>query len=283
MAATILDGKQVAAAVKAEVGSAVLGLDRAPGLATVLVGDDPASHSYVRGKRRDAAEVGIRSIHHDLDATTGQTELVDLLDSLNEDDDVDGILVQLPLPGHLDSQAIVERVDPAKDVDGLHPFNLGRLMLGRPGLRPCTPSGIMRLLDHYGIGIAGARVVVVGRSFLVGRPLVMMLSEKGVDATVSVAHSRTTDLSSVTSTADILIAAAGVPGLIGPEHVMEGATVVDVGVNRVGSGLVGDVQFEAVSQVAGAITPVPGGVGPMTRAMLLANTLRAAQARNAAT
>jgi methylenetetrahydrofolate dehydrogenase (NADP+)/methenyltetrahydrofolate cyclohydrolase len=283
MAATILDGKQVAAAVKAEVGSAVLGLDRAPGLATVLVGDDPASHSYVRGKRRDAAEVGIRSIHHELDASTGQTELVDLLDSLNEDDDVDGILVQLPLPGHLDSQAIVERVDPAKDVDGLHPFNLGKLMLGRPGLRPCTPSGIMRLLDHYGIGVAGARAVVVGRSFLVGRPLVMMLSEKGVDATVSVAHSRTRDLSSMTSEADILIAAAGVAGLIGPEHVMDGATVVDVGVNRVGSGLVGDVQFEAVSEVAGAITPVPGGVGPMTRAMLLANTLRAAQARNAAT
>jgi len=279
MSARILDGKVVAAAVKEEVAAAVAGLDYQPGLATVLVGDDPASHSYVRGKRRDAEEVGIRSIHHEPPATIIQDELLAVVESLNQDEDVDGILVQLPLPGDLDGEATVEHIDPAKDVDGLHPFSLGRLVLGRPGLRPCTPSGIMRILDHYGIETVGRRAVIVGRSFLVGRPLAMILSERGADATVSVAHSRTSDLASLTREADILVAAAGSPDLIRPDHVKPGATVIDVGVNRTDSGLVGDVDFDAVKDVAGAITPVPGGVGPMTRAMLLVNTIRAAQAR----
>ncbi len=278
----ILDGKQVAQAVKDEVAAAVAGLDYQPGLATILVGDDPASHSYVKGKRRDAEQVGINSIHHEVDASVTQDEVIELVRSLNADEAVDGILVQLPLPGSLDSEAAVEAIDPAKDVDGLHPFSLGMLMLGRPGLRPCTPSGVLRILDHYGIETTGTRAVIVGRSFLVGRPLAMMLSERGADSTVSVAHSRTEDLPSVTREADILIAAAGSPGLIGAEHVRPGATVIDVGVNRTDAGLVGDVDFDAVVDIAGAITPVPGGVGPMTRAMLLVNTLRAAESRRAA-
>ena len=277
----VLDGKAVAQAVKDEVAEAVSTLDYVPGLATVLVGDDPASHSYVRGKRRDAEQVGVRSIHHELAASTSQETLISLIASLNDDDDVDGILVQLPLPGDLDGETAVEAIDPAKDVDGLHPFNLGKLLLGEPGLRPCTPSGVLRILDHYGIETAGTRTVIVGRSFLVGRPLAMLLSEKGVDATVSLAHSRTPDLAELTREADILVAAAGAPGLIGADHVKPGATVIDVGVNRTDQGLVGDVDFDAVVEVAGAITPVPGGVGPMTRAMLLSNTLRAAEARRA--
>ena len=279
MGAVILDGKLVAAAVKSEVAESVAGLGYQPGLATVLVGDDPASHAYVRGKRRDAEDVGIISRHHELTAGTSQQELVELIQSLNADGEVDGILVQLPLPGGLDSEAVVEAIDPAKDVDGLHPHNLGLLVLDRPGLRPCTPSGIMRILDHYDIGVSGARVVIVGRSFLVGRPLALMLAARGVDATVAVAHSRTHDLASVTREADILVAAVGVAGMIGADHVKPGATVVDVGINRTDSGLVGDVDYDAVAEVAGAITPVPGGVGPMTRAMLLVNTLRAAEAR----
>lgn len=279
MAARILDGKVVAQSVKDEVRAAVEDLPYQPGLATVLVGDDPASHSYVRGKRRDAGEVGIRSIHHELPATISQEEVLSLVDELNADEEVDGILVQLPLPDGLGGEEAVERIDPAKDVDGLHPFNLGRLMLGHSGLRPCTPSGIMRMLDFYDIATSGEQAVVVGRSFLVGRPLAMILSERGADATVSVAHSRTRDLASVTTDADILVAAVGVPGLIGSDHVKPGATVIDVGVNRTDAGLVGDVQFDAVAEVAGALTPVPGGVGPMTRAMLLSNTLRAAQSR----
>jgi methylenetetrahydrofolate dehydrogenase (NADP+)/methenyltetrahydrofolate cyclohydrolase len=278
----VLDGREVAKAVKGEVAEAVAGLDYRPGLATVLVGDDPASHTYVKGKRRDAEQVGIESIHHELPDSVTQEELLSLIASLNQHGDVDGILVQLPLPGDLDGEGAVEAIDPAKDVDGLHPFNLGKLVLGRPGLRPCTPSGVMRILDHYGIATSGARAVIVGRSFLVGRPLAMILSERGVDSTVSVAHSRTTDLAGVTREADILVAAAGSPGLIGADHVKPGAVVIDVGVNRTDAGLVGDVDFDSVVDVAGAITPVPGGVGPMTRAMLLSNTLRAAEARRAA-
>ena len=277
----ILDGRTVADAVKQEVGAEVSDLSYRPGLATVLVGDDPASHTYVRGKRRDAEEVGIKSVHHELPASVGQDDLLGLIAALNADESVDGILVQLPLPGALDGEATVESIDPAKDVDGLHPFNLGMLVLGRPGLRPCTPSGVMRILDHYGIAIEGASVVIVGRSFLVGRPLALMLSERGADATVSVAHSRTPDLAAVTRAADIVVAAVGSPRLLGPDHIRPGATVVDVGINRTDNGLVGDVDFDAVVEMAGAITPVPGGVGPTTRAMLLANTLRAAQSRRA--
>lgn len=277
--AKVLDGRAVAEVVKAEVGARVAALDFAPALATVLVGDDPASHVYVRGKRRDAGEVGIGSAHFELPASATQAQVEALVGSLNADPEVDGILVQLPLPAGLDGEAVVERIDPAKDVDGLHPFNLGRLVLGKPGLRPCTPAGVMRILDHYGIELAGTRAVVVGRSFLVGRPLSMMLSEKGVDATVSIAHSRSSDLAAVTREADVLIVAAGSPRLIGADHVKPGATVIDVGVNRTDDGLVGDVDFAGVSEVAGAVTPVPGGVGPMTRAMLLVNTVDAAMAR----
>lgn len=279
--ARILDGRAVAEVVRGEVAARVSGLDFVPALATVLVGDDPASQVYVGGKRRDAGQVGISSAHFELAATASQADVEALVTTLNADPEVDGILVQLPLPAGLDGEAVVEQIDPAKDVDGLHPFNLGRLVLGKEGVRPCTPSGVMRILDHYGIEIAGARAVVVGRSFLVGRPLTMMLSEKGVDATVGIAHSRSTDLAGVTREADILIVAAGSPRLIGAEHVKPGATVVDVGVNRTVDGLVGDVDFEAVTEVAGAVTPVPGGVGPMTRAMLLVNTVNAAVARRA--
>lgn len=282
MTAQILDGKAVAAAVKEEVAVAVAEMGRAPGLATVLVGDDPASHTYVRGKRRDAGEVGMRSIHHELAVDVGQEEVFDLVDRLNADDDVDGILVQLPLPAHLDGEATVQRIDPGKDVDGLHPFNLGQLVLGRPGLRSCTPSGVMRILEHYGIEVAGKRAVIVGRSFLVGRPLALMMSERGVDATVTMAHSRTSDLIDLTSEADILVAAVGVARLISGAHVRPGATVIDVGINRVDGKLVGDVDFDEAVEVAGAITPVPGGVGPMTRAMLLVNTVTAASQRGPA-
>ncbi|MCO6503636.1 MAG: bifunctional methylenetetrahydrofolate dehydrogenase/methenyltetrahydrofolate cyclohydrolase FolD [Acidimicrobiales bacterium] len=279
MTARILDGNEVAGIVRAEVAEAVSALPYTPGLATILVGDDPASHVYVRGKRRDAEEVGFASIHHELPATAAQSELEALIDGLNGDPDVDGILLQLPLPGGLDSEAAVERIDPAKDVDGLHPFNLGLLVLGRKGLRPCTPGGVVRLLEHYDVPIAGKRAVIVGRSFLVGRPLGLILSERGVDATVTVAHSRSADLAELTRQADILVAAAGSPGLIRGDHVKPGATVIDVGINRVDGKLKGDVDFDSAAEVAGAITPVPGGVGPMTRAMLMVNTLEAARSR----
>ena len=279
MTARILDGKAVARKVKAEVSEAVSSLGYVPGLATVLVGDDPASHTYVKGKRSDAEEVGIRSIHHQLPATVSQTELNELIAVLNLDDEVDGILVQLPLPGELDSERVVSGIDPAKDVDGLHPHNLGLLVLDKPGLRPCTPSGIMRILEEHEVSVAGKLAVVIGRSFLVGRPLALMLAGKGVDATVTMAHSRTADLAEVARGADILVAAAGVPGLVTAGFVRPGATVIDVGISRTSQGLVGDVDFDPVRQVAGSITPVPGGVGPMTRAMLLANTLEAARAR----
>jgi methylenetetrahydrofolate dehydrogenase (NADP+) / methenyltetrahydrofolate cyclohydrolase len=279
MSARILDGRLVAAAVKEEVAASVAGLGYQPGLATVLVGDDPASHTYVRGKRRDAEEVGITSRHHELSGDTSQKAIEGLIDTLNADDEIDGILVQLPLPPGLDSEQVVERIDPEKDVDGLHPYNLGLLVLDRPGLRPCTPGGVMRILEYYDIATSGARVVVVGRSFLVGRPLSLMLASRGADATVTVAHSRTTNLASVTSEADILISAVGSAGLITGDHVREGAVVIDVGINRVDGMIVGDVDFESVSAVASAITPVPGGVGLMTRAMLLVNTVAAAQGR----
>jgi methylenetetrahydrofolate dehydrogenase (NADP+)/methenyltetrahydrofolate cyclohydrolase len=279
MTAQILDGKALAGKVKTEVSAAVSSLGYVPALATVLVGDDPASHTYVRGKRSDAEEVGIRSTHHELDETVSQDELETLIAELNRDEEVDGILVQLPLPGDLDSERVVSRIDPAKDVDGLHPHNLGLLVLDKPGLRPCTPSGIMRMLQDHEVPVAGRTAVVIGRSFLVGRPMALMLAGKGVDATVTLAHSRTDDLASVARGADILIAAAGVPGLVTADFVRPGATVIDVGISRTTRGLVGDVDFEAVREVAGLITPVPGGVGPMTRAMLLANTLEAARAR----
>lgn len=279
MSAQLLNGKAVAAAVRDEVAARVAELPKQVGLATVLVGDDPASHVYVRNKRRLAEKVGIKSFHHELPSDTTQDDLERLIVSLNEDDTVDGILVQLPLPGHLDEQRITSLIDPGKDADGLHPYNLGLLVLSRPALVPCTPQGVMRILEHYDIATSGKRAVVVGRSFLVGRPLAMLLGMKGVDATVTMAHSRTADLPAVTREADILVAAVGRAKMIGADWVKPGAAVIDVGINRTDDGLVGDVDFDAVAEVAGAITPVPGGVGPMTVAMLMKNTVTAAERR----
>jgi len=276
--AQILDGKPVAAAVKVEVASGVRLLRRSPGLATVIVGDDPASHLYVRGKRRDAEEVGMVSIHHELPAYVGQERVEELIGELNHDPKVDGILVQLPLPDALDGEAVVGAIDPGKDADGLHPANLGRLVLDQPGLRPCTPSGIMRMLEHYEVPIRGAKAVVLGRSFLVGRPMALLLGARGVDATVTVAHSRSRDLKDLTANADLIVVAIGSPGFLTADMVRPGAVVIDVGINQIGNKLVGDVDFGPVSDIASAITPVPGGVGPMTRAMLLVNTLSAARA-----
>ncbi len=279
MAALILSGKEVAAAVMEEVAAEVRSLDESghvPGLATVLVGEDPASHTYVRAKRRDAARVGIRSIHHPLDATSTQQEVEGLVKTLSADPQVDGILVQLPLPQGLDEGRVVGCIDPRKDVDGLHSENLGRLVAEAPGPRPCTPAGVMRILHHYGIAISGRRAVVIGRSFLVGKPLALLMATKGADATVTIAHSRTVGLESLAREADILVAAVGRTKMVKASWVKPGATVIDVGINRTEEGLVGDVDFAPVREVASAITPVPGGVGVMTRAMLMSNTVKAA-------
>ena len=284
MTARILSGTTVAKAVRERVASDVADLSArgiSVGLATVLVGDDPASHIYVRYKHKDAEAVGITSIDVQVPADATQEDVFAVVDDLNERSDVTGMIVQLPLPDHLDGEAAVERVLPTKDADGLHPFNLGRLMLDRPAPLPATPSGIMTILDHYGIDVAGMTAVVVGRSFLVGRPMALMLGAKGVDATVIQAHSRTPELATVTSTADLLITAVGRPGMFDASFVKEGAIVIDVGTNRTDAGLVGDVAFDEVVEVAGAITPVPGGVGPMTRASLLVNTVGLAVAKHA--
>jgi len=279
LSARIISGKEVAAAVKERVHRDVAELaaeGRTVGLATLLVGDDPASHVYVGYKHKDAEAVGIVSIDVKLPDTATQAEVFAAIDDLNKRDDVSGMIVQLPLPEGLDDVAAVERVLPTKDADGLHPFNLGRLLLGQPGPLPATPSGIMTMLDHYGIETAGRVAVVVGRSFLVGRPMALMLGAKGRDATVIQAHSRTPDLPGVCRQADILITAVGRPGMFTEEYIKPGAVVIDVGTNRTDDGLVGDVAFNEVSQVASAISPVPGGVGPMTRASLLTNTVRLA-------
>ena len=284
MAATVIDGKAVAASVRervrGEVEELTAELGRPPGLATVLVGDDPASAIYVRRKREACEEVGIRSFHHEPDGSISQEELLDLVHELNESDEVDGILVQLPLPDQIDSAAIVNALDPDKDVDGLTPISAGRLARGEPGLVPCTPQGIMELLASAGVDPAGREAVIVGRSNLVGRPVFSLLL--GANATVTICHSRTRDLGEVCRRAEILIAAAGKPKLIGGDMIRPGATVIDVGTNRTDDGLVGDVDFEAAVEVAGAITPVPGGVGPMTIAMLLSNTVEAARRRHQA-
>jgi methylenetetrahydrofolate dehydrogenase (NADP+)/methenyltetrahydrofolate cyclohydrolase len=274
-----IDGKAVADQVRSEVRSEVAEFRRrfgfAPGLATVLVGDDPASATYVRNKRKACAECGIESLHHELGASTSQGELLALVKRLNERRDAHGILVQLPLPAGLDSQAILEALDPAKDVDGLHPLNQARLMAGTEGLRPCTPLGVMRLLDSKNVELKGARAVVVGRSLLVGKPLALLLLER--HATVTLCHSRTRSLAEEIGRADVVIAAIGKARLIEGAWIRPGATVIDVGINRGADGkLVGDVDFEGASQRARYITPVPGGVGPMTIAMLLKNTLTAA-------
>jgi len=245
-------------------------------LATVLVGDNPASATYVRNKRKACADAGIESFAHELPATTAQDDLLALVQRLNEDRRVNGILVQLPLPDHLDEKAIIDAIHPDKDVDGLHPWNQARLVLGRPGLRPCTPLGIMRLIETTGVDIKGARAVVVGRSSLVGKPVAFLLLER--HATLTICHSRTRDLADEVSRADILVAAIGRPKMVQGEWVRPGSVVIDVGINRTSDGkLVGDVDFEAAKERAAFITPVPGGVGPMTVAMLLNNTLTAAR------
>ena len=290
--AQIIDGKaiaaQVRAEVKAEVEAWVQAGNRPPYLAVILVGDNPASASYVRGKTKAAAEVGIASDTLHFDTSISEAELLAEIARLNEDDGVDGILVQLPLPDHINPSRVLNAIRPDKDVDGFHPVNAGRLLLGEPGFVPATPAGILELLRRSGIETTGKHAVVVGRSNIVGRPLAALLLHRGIDATVTVCHSRTQDLAALTRTADILVAAIGRPRYITADMVREGAVVIDVGINRVddpshprGYRLVGDVDFEAVAKKAGWITPVPGGVGPMTIALLLRNTLYAAQRRYA--
>ena len=279
-----IDGKAVAAAVRGEVRERVARLAErgvVPGLATVLVGDDPASQVYVGSKERACHEVGIESFGHRLPASTEQQTLLDLVGALGRDPRVHGILVQLPLPAGLDAQAVIEALPPAKDVDGLHPVSQGHLLAGQPGLRPCTPLGVMRLLDEVGVALRGARAVVVGRSLLVGKPVALLLLER--HATVTMCHSRTADLAGEVGRADVLVAAAGQAGLVRGEWVRPGAVVIDVGINRGADGKVrGDVEFAPAAERASQITPVPGGVGPMTVAMLLANTVTAAERTRAA-
>ena len=278
MAARIIDGKALAERVRARVKAEVAQLPSAPGLATILVGDDPASHVYVRKKREDSAEVGIESFHHEPGGDVSQEDLLALIESLNADDRVDGILLQLPLPDHLDQDPLISAIDAAKDVDGLTPISAGLLAQGREeAMVSCTPAGVMEMLAEAGAELDGARAVVVGRSILVGKPLAALLL--AANATGTHCHSHTRDLAAVCREADVVIAAAGSPSLITAEMVRRGAIVIDVGTNRGEDGLVGDVDFGPVSEVAGAISPVPGGVGPMTRAMLLSNTLRAARLR----
>jgi methylenetetrahydrofolate dehydrogenase (NADP+) / methenyltetrahydrofolate cyclohydrolase len=282
LAARTIDGKAVAAAVREQVRLDVIAFKaeagRVPTLATVLVGDDPASEIYVRNKHRACEEAGMRSVHHGLAGATAEHELLELIAALRFDDEVDGILVQLPLPPQIDADAVVAAIDPGKDVDGLTPVNAGLLAHGTPGLVPCTPAGVMELLRHEGVELEGAEAVVVGRSKLVGVPVARLLL--AADATVTVCHSRTRDLAATCRRADVLVAAVGVPELLGADAVKPGAVVIDVGMNRTEDGLRGDVEFDAVAELAAAITPVPGGVGPMTIAMLLVNTLQAARLRS---
>lgn len=284
--ARILDGKATAATIKDELRARVRALlDRGirPGLGTVLVGDDPASHVYVAGKHRDSAEIGIASLRRDLPATASQTEVEKAVVELNTDPACTGFLVQLPLPKGLDEQRVLELVDPDKDVDGLHPVNLGRLVLGAPGPLPSTPRGVIELLRRYGIPLPGAEVVVIGRGTTVGRPLGLVLTRRTENATVTLCHTRTRDLAAHTRRADIVVAAAGAPGLLTADMVRPGAVVLDIGITRVEGAdgkarLVGDAD-PGVAEVAGYLAPVPGGLGPMTRAMLLTNVVERAEAR----
>ncbi len=275
---TRLDGKALAAKIKVRVREEAAGLPRKPGLAVVLVGNDPASRVYVTSKRRDCEECGFYSEEYALLEETTQEELLELVETLNSREDIDGILVQLPLPGHLNEEAVIEAIDPRKDVDGFHPMNAGNLLIGRPGFLSCTPAGVMDLLEEYGIDPAGKRAVVVGRSNIVGKPMALLLLRK--NATVTLCHSKTPDLGDICRQADILVAAVGRRGLITADMVKEGAVVVDVAMNRDENGkLCGDVDFQAVAEKASYLTPVPGGVGPMTRAALMENTLLAAKRR----
>lgn len=278
---TILDGKATAAAIRQSLKEEAAGLaavhGRPPHLAVVLVGEDPGSQVYVRNKEKACAEAGFLSTAHRLPADTPQADLEALVRSLNARQDLDGILVQAPLPGHLDLLAVQSLVDPEKDVDGFHPVNVGRLAIGLPGLRPCTPAGVMVLLERYGISCQGKKAVVLGRSNIVGKPMALLLAEATpqANATVTICHSRTRDLAAECRQADILVAAIGRPRMITRDMVKPGAVVVDVGMNRTPQGLCGDVDFDNVKTVAEAISPAPGGVGPMTIAMLLGNTLKA--------
>jgi methylenetetrahydrofolate dehydrogenase (NADP+)/methenyltetrahydrofolate cyclohydrolase len=278
VSATILDGKATAAAVKGDLAVTVADLRArgiVPGLGTVLVGDDPGSHAYVAGKHRDCAEVGIESIRVDLPVTASQADVLAAVRDLNADPACTGYIVQLPLPTGLDANAVLEVMDPAKDADGLHPVNLGRLVLGSPAPLPCTPRGIVELLRRYDVAINGAEVCVIGRGVTVGRPLGLLLTRKSENATVTLCHTGTRDVAAHARAADIIVAAAGVPHLITAGLVKPGAAVLDVGITRTAEGLVGDVHPE-VREVAGFLAPMPGGVGPMTRAMLLANVVEAA-------
>jgi len=280
MSARIIDGKAIAANVRERVRTDIESSGLKVGLATILVGDDPASHVYVKNKRNASAEAGIESFHHELAAATSQAELGELIERLNADAAVNGILLQLPVPDHIDSDAMIELIDPLKDVDGLTTANAGRLVQAREGLVSCTPAGVMELLDAENVELEGAEAVVLGRSQLVGRPMASLLLAR--NATVTMCHSRTRDLPGVCRRADVLVVAVGRPRLVTGDMVKEGAVVIDVGIHRTDDGLVGDVDFEAVSQKARAITPVPGGVGPMTIAMLLVNTVKAARLQAAA-
>jgi len=282
--ARILDGKATAADIRVELRQRVQQVSaagRAPGLGTLVVGDDESSHSYVRGKHRDCAEVGIASISRELPGDASQAEVLAVVDELNEDPACTGYIVQLPLPRGLDAGAALERMDPNKDADGLHPRNLGRLVLGEAGPLPCTPRGIVRLLKQFDVPLAGAEVCIVGRGVTVGRPLGLLLTRRTENATVTLCHTGTKDLRSHLRQADIVIAAAGVPGLITADDVRPGAVVLDVGMTRTPAGLVGDLD-PSVKEVASWVAPAPGGVGPMTRAMLLLNVVEAAERRLAA-
>ncbi len=293
MTARILDGKSLAAELRAEIAAEAAALHtetgRAPGLAVVLAGEDPASRSYVTAKEKACAAAGIRSREITLPASAGRADILSAVQALNEDDEVDGILVQLPLPDSSIEREVIEAMDPAKDVDGFHPVNIGRMVLGLPAFVPCTPAGVIEILRRAEIPLSGAAVTVIGRSQIVGRPLSVLLSQKGVDATVTLCHTRTNDLARHTRGADVVVVAAGRPGTLTADMIRPGAVVVDVGVNRVpdasrasGYRLAGDTDFDGLRDVAGAITPVPGGVGPMTIAMLLRNTVEAARRRRIA-
>jgi methylenetetrahydrofolate dehydrogenase (NADP+)/methenyltetrahydrofolate cyclohydrolase len=281
MSAELLDGKSLARQIRTELRDEVADFIEnnvtIPTLAAVLVGEDAASEVYVRNKRRDCEEVGIQSQLHKLPSETTQAELLTLIAKLNKDDAVHGILVQLPVPDQINTTRVLEAISPMKDVDAFHPENVGRLVQGRPLYLPCTPHGCVEMLRRHDISTTGKHVVIIGRSDIVGKPLSIMLAQRGSDATVTLCHSRTQDLPSVTRLADILVVAIGRPNFVTAEMVKPGATVIDVGINRTDDGLVGDVDFEAVKEVAGHITPVPGGVGPLTRVMLLVNTLAAAR------
>jgi methylenetetrahydrofolate dehydrogenase (NADP+)/methenyltetrahydrofolate cyclohydrolase len=279
MTARIIDGKKISLEIRNEIAVKVREITSrgiVPGLATVLVGDNPASQVYVRNKKKSALEAGMHSELHELDKNTTEEELLKLIDFLNRDSKIHGILVQLPLPKHLDERKIIHAISPGKDVDGLHPINAGKLATGEPGFVPCTPLGVMKLLEYMKVETRGVSAVVLGRSNLVGKPLALLLLQK--DATVTICHSRTAHLAEVVKKADIVVAAVGRAKMVTEEMIKPGATVIDVGINRLPDGkLAGDVDFEKVSEKAGLITPVPGGVGPMTIAMLLLNTLQSAQ------